>query len=880
MKRIRRRISSILMTAVMVISMLGGLGVTAQAEGSIITEISVTIESPLIGNSDLSVKFTVPEGANYTVTPDSNWEFGNMVEQAPITEGSIYGASFKVTPKEGYTLDLAASVIVNGSTENVTLLGGVESPASIFEYTTMSECLGTIDTVELNGIPQGNIGETAAPYSQAGTNYTASGRWIIYDRATESWKDIDGTHTFAQGNMYAFHLAVEPSVGYVFGDEAILILDGAQADNFDTSSGWRGSYSKTVSHTTEITEVNIASDAIPTATVGQSYDGSRISIKVPDGSNYTAYGIWHDEAGNVLTTAFEDGKAYSLGIYVVPNAGYSMAEKVNTVIGEYKNSSANAAPDYLFHSTEISFKQQIDKIVINNVPKAVVGEDIKKGENGSNIFAVEVPSDANYIAEAGWYLSNDMSIPEGKFENGKSYDLYIMASPKEGYEFSDDVIFVIDGVSQVNDGSGKDWANALVIYSFCNIIEKVEVTGVKMPVVGEAPVTDTLKLPSDANYVLALAEWVEDDTNQLVTKFENGHAYRLELKFEPKEGYEFEQYPEIIVDGEDYSDMGYSLAHELYVAVGHTSFEELLPEVRFDNVPEMKIGEKAAANITVPSDANYEIKYACWEVWNEKDKNYEEFAGVFEVGKTYRLYAFIEPEAGYRFDKASTVVYVNGVVDTETIAYEDGATLRKYYSADLKEIHRIELTVAKPVVGAHSSIPPQVTVPEGANYSVGADIDGYYWMKDMEYNYYHGYFNNSDSYGACLDVYADEGYKFADDLVVVVNGIVVSQDDLDIDDKWTEIVYFFGDQCNHSYGVWSDAKDGTHVKSCTVCGHKATEKHVYTDATGTKCSVCGAAKNDVSPKTGDSSNMLNAFALMAMCGIGVFVLDKRKKKSN
>ena len=126
---------------------------------------------------------------------------------------------------------------------------------------------------------------------------------------------------------------------------------------------------------------------------------------------------------------------------------------------------------------------------------------------------------------------------------------------------------------------------------------------------------------------------------------------------------------------------------------------------------------------------------------------------------------------------------------------------------------------------------------------------------------------------------AKEGYVFAENVVVVVNGVALSPDDIEAYSKEMTVCYVFGASCEHIYGDWSDAGDGKHTRSCKVCGHKDSEEHIYTDATGTKCSLCGAAKHDGSPKTSDSSNAMNVFALMAMCGMSILAVDRRKKKN-
>ena len=80
----------------------------------------------------------------------------------------------------------------------------------------------------------------------------------------------------------------------------------------------------------------------------------------------------------------------------------------------------------------------------------------------------------------------------------------------------------------------------------------------------------------------------------------------------------------------------------------------------------------------------------------------------------------------------------------------------------------------------------------------------------------------------------------------------------------------------HTYGDWTVTKEstttekGSKEKSCSVCGHKVTEELPLAETTD---------KEPSSPQTGDNSNLLLWFVLLALsaCGIVVLILVNKKR---
>ena len=395
-------------------------------------------------------------------------------------------------------------------------------------------------------------------------------------------------------------------------------------------------------------------------------------------------------------------------------------------------------------------------------------------------------------------------------------------------------------------------------YSFRKTIDKVEVTGVTEPVVGQAPTTDGIKVPADANYYIGSVSWWNIDTSQEATVFEDGYEYGIVIPILSKEGYEIALDAVILLDGEE----GYGFSHSTGDASisKEYSLKTAVDEIKFDNVPELKVGETVKDMYISQEGAKYAVSI-WYEVWNDTTQSYEKFTGVIESGKAYNMYVEARMAQGFCYDEDVTKVYVNGKLTDDLITSGNWVLYRTRFSSGLKVIDKVEITIDKPVAGNHSSIEPVATVPDGANYSV--DAEQIYWLlgNNERYTYlWDNYFEEGKSYGVDFSLYADEGYVFADDLVVVVNGVALAFDDYkeNHSGKTSYINYFFNTECSH---IYTDDADDT----CNACGYKRN-----------------MANNDENssegiPPTGDSFNVQLMLMVVVMAA-GVVVSARAKNR--
>ena len=126
--------------------------------------------------------------------------------------------------------------------------------------------------------------------------------------------------------------------------------------------------------------------------------------------------------------------------------------------------------------------------------------------------------------------------------------------------------------------------------------------------------------------------------------------------------------------------------------------------------------------------------------------------------------------------------------EVDGIRYEFGEEIEvtedttiKYLWKDIIWIHRIDLTLEAPIVGTevdiynddlHTCIQrnnPIVNVPEDAAYYV--DYNYSYWYVGEDFDYFEGTIEKNTTYNAAIHIGVnEEGYEFADDIKVFVNG--------------------------------------------------------------------------------------------------------------
>lgn len=509
-----------------------------------------------------------------------------------------------------------------------------------------------------------------------------------------------------------------------------------------------------------IEEVLITGVTEPAAGQLPTTDGITCNI---EGVTVSAYWCVYDhpvaegESGNIADIpegyVFENGKIYQLQITLTSDQAVFENVGSITVNGEepagcwYMEGHAWVTQEYVMDGVTV-----LDTLNITGIGDTSVGAVMTTANlaaQGAVIFGATWAVDGEYDA-----YEEGVSV----FEDGKNYLLDVYAAPAEGYYFGEDMTITFEDQPYyiLWDLSGNTINAGYRVAHGTTEIGWIWLSGRPDDIVpGNVP---ALNIGIDSNEAtMKDAYWVDSSRQNKVTAFADGNAYYLAVELEPKEGYAFGEETSIVTDD------GY-LWDDLEIRDGNCIvyfYYSLLPiaekvEVTISGV---EIGLKASDVKVTVSGVEAEVSEIEVYVLPEHDLLGD---GVFEDGKAYFVNFTVTAE-GYEINY-ETEVTVNGKEFYSFGANGSELYIEKYTSF-LKKIDTVALTVAEPEVGAK---PGEVKAPEGANYTVE-----YYWMDRTTWESLDGedVFLDGHRYWVQIQVEPKEGYDFAEDVAITVNGV-------------------------------------------------------------------------------------------------------------
>lgn len=705
-----------------------------------------------------------------------------------LVKGNCYYLNISIAPKEGYWF---AEDVTGPDGTNYS---SVNSWGSSYHIEYVCDMLPEIWEANLTGLAKAEYGKTL---SASDIKAPENAKYTVEAEFKPLSGEAAASVTFDYG-YYDLNITLTPKEGYTFEmDSGSVYINELGLWELYEEYGW--SVGSRESSEDEI-YINLYTNIAPPNGYIESFrlkgdvediePGQTITAPTVTYYPYADEGMedavtvtkteWVDAEHKAVTGKFEDGEMYYLAVTAKAAEGYGFHSDmwyINLVNsnGRYINETRDY--DYSFDTVTVYFPYSllptVDEVALTITEPAV----------GAAPSAVTVPNDAKYALNEdvgyNWYDYGGGEEFE-KFETNGKYVLYLSLVPADGYEWAEDLTVTINGEevdSWWTESDGSLWLDHT--YSFKTKLDRVDIT---MPVPAEggtANIAD-IKVPADAAYAIdaETSEW-ELDYDTFSGTFEKGGNYRLRLYVNVKDSTttEFSEDCVVYLNGTAYDKDEYDIGWNgntvtVYYAL---DLREVISKVELPAVPgEVKAGDAVpeGGELTVPEGANY-AGVSQWVIFST-DSGTTEPGETFETGKAYYLVYQIGTKEGYRFAE-DLVITAGGKELTGVIKMigDDEGAIAIMYPVGMKVIDKIELTVTEPVAGQK---PGSVTVPQDAPYSItytGWTTSSKDDISDTDEMGKKEVFKIGNYYWVGVELKAAEGYVFASDVQILVNGEAV-----------------------------------------------------------------------------------------------------------
>lgn len=448
-------------------------------------------------------------------------------------------------------------------------------------------------------------------------------------------------------------------------------------------------------------------------------------------------------------------------------------------------------------------EQEMPVIKISGVQaEAVIGEAAVSGDaivpEGAGYTARywwETDQRSYYDAEEDVFYTDYRYVSDGEiFENGKDYALCMdikLDAGWEGWEYyvageNLDVVINVNGGERVwystlvssNVENGYSFIYYSETFCFSQEITVVELFDVPRAVPGEVASVESIRLPENAPYSIACAQWknmdvsIEDSINGQI--FESEVRYRLDVEIVPAEGYHFAEDCVIYADGEEIHN------GSLWPWYASPNFDTEYARTMIDTVEISYTVEPPVAgetpfdvDITTPEDANY-LAWSSWYKFNSEEGYWESRVDIFEEGEEYIFGITIMPYTGYGFTEDVVVIANGTVLEGDAYYNEDGWRLSvdEFFVAEAAEptesividsvmISDLQAPVAGELLDDSVSVMMDGCTAE-ISWSIISDGEGVLPVT--------GTAEKGKEYCLNITLTANDGYSFAEEIQIWLDG--------------------------------------------------------------------------------------------------------------
>ncbi len=723
---------------------------------------------------DLAEDIHVPADANYEVTQVmlvNDADYNVIGEEGYIEADTEYNFQFIVEPLEGYHFSEDATLTANGGALALVPESGVMSETRVF----------------MNVEPM-----------TARTGRPIFGWYFESDEELEGWSALDN-----DGDGYNWFWA--------YGEYA--------APDAYEGAGWMGSYSyySGLSKQALTPDNYLFTPAIELPEGESTLSFFAAGLDSSYCKEHFAVYIAPADAENLsqlveIMPETETGRRYTN--YCVDLTEYAGQE----VIIAFRHFNCTDMYTLRLDQVEI-FEGIIEPIEPPIVSKIEINDFIEPEWNAQIDLGYSLPEDVHYsVYRTTWYYwdpetNSDYEMAEGDlFDNPDVYyyRCYVLICD-EGYDFDipeidmpqkDLSVLINGGTKYVANTSFSECNTALYVYTIDfqvgpNDIESIDIIDFVEPSWYANPDYNAA-VPDDAHYSITDMEWcmrVGEEYTLLDEEsvFDDPEAYYFAVfNLEAEEGYNFrlpglniytKKLSVVTINGsEDYVAEAFDPG-DMTATVVTIEFQVAEPEpietIEINDFAVPKYGAAPFYGVTVPEDAHYSIEYTDWNWWSDVISS----GGIMTDGElfddpssVYWQHFKVVPDEGYEFaDEDEMTVLINGS-DEYVDSFSD---MDEYYS-----VRTVEFEVENPVQYITAVEIEGFTVPEwGANPDLDCTVpDGaHYTISYTEWDFFGGgffgvmdpadvYDNPVPQYVQYFEIIPEEGWIFAEDVTVTING--------------------------------------------------------------------------------------------------------------
>ena len=799
-----------------------------------ITEITITNAdvTPYIGEKAGDwLDYTLPENGHFTV--DDHFWWDNVIEcpfdsDDVFEENGNYQVGWWLIADEGYTFAENATVTINGETEidwdNTYRPSNAEN--KFFVWTKDTEAVekpaaNVIDKIDItNADVTPYIGEKAGDWLDytlpENCHFTMQDHYWYNETVARSMTSGD---VFAAGSEYDLFWVFKADSGYTFSDEAAVTLNGSTAlldsytsvdtDDLTLFYVWtKPTEAVEKPADIEITEITIT-DADITAIVGEN-PADYLEYTLPDDCHYSVVEhYWYCDTTHTENPGiFEEGKYYSTCFRFKPDEGYVFAEDVTATL----NGSPISAGD-VRHSDDDVYFWTVEKFAEKIITKIhITDADVTPyiGEKAGDWLDYTLPANCHYTAEREYWHREGTDggevLSDDVFEEGVSYDRYWYFKADEGYVFDENAVITINGSTALVDTFfSRYYENEFSVWTKpTDAVEKpadIEITEIAIT---DADVTAYIgekagdylayTLPDDCHFTVDEHYWYDESAENPVdddATFAADGFYDTCWQLIADEGYTFAENATVTINGQtDILDPNFTEIDDedntiFYVWTNPAKAVEKPADIEITEITitdanvTAYIGEKVGDYLayTLPDDCHFTVDEHFW--WNDTDGGSLSTDDTFKADIRYDVGWRLKADEGYTFAENATVT-INGqtdILDPNFTEIDDVDNTRFFVwtnpaeAVELIVIDKIEITDVDllPIIGDKTNDHIDYTFPENCHFTAAKhgwfDETDDTWVDGADDTFVAGH---TYQVGWWLD--ADEGYTFAEDPTVTING--------------------------------------------------------------------------------------------------------------